>query len=327
MATQFYSNDLNILEQAKRLDPQNNVATIVELMNKTSELTADMVAVQANDIRSHEDNVRTELPTVGVRDINRGSTQSYSRTEKRTSNIILAEANPVIDEENIDPMPDPKKALNNEYKTYVEAMMQFFVENFFYGNPAQGEILGLFNEFNDLALENVVGLGGTGSDLTSVALIEWDELAFKMVYPRNHKTIGVDFTDKGKQLAHDADNNPFWAYMAQIKMKFGRSLVDPRNFQRICNIESDGATNNIIDITNKRHHELVRARNRLTNGGSGAVIYCNRDIKSQFDIFAMDKQGGFATVINKLSGEPVTVFQNMPIRLVEQMISTEDAVS
>lgn len=328
MATTVYNSKLTVYEQAKRLDPMNGVATIAELLNEISEFMVDAVAVMANDISSNQSHVRTELPVVGIRRVNEGASSTHSVVVPQRDDIMLLEAIPKIDEKLIDPMPDPRKSLNNEIMPFIEAEMQAFIDAIFYGSPSEalGEITGLSNKFGALALTNVVGLGGTGSDLNSVWMMEWDPNTCRLIYPRDSQSIGVEFNDKGKQLVYDSSNNPYMAYVNQIKMQFGLAVTDHRNAQRICNIETDGILNNIIDTANNKHHELIKARNRLLHAGRNAVIYANRTIKSQFDIWAADKDNGFYTMPDIL-GSPVSTFQGIPIRLVEGLLSTESAVT
>ena len=328
MATRVFANELNVYEQAKRLDPKNGVATIVELLNDINEFMVDAISIEANDISSHQSHVRKELPVTGIRRINEGASSTHSVVEPQRDDIMLLEAIPEIDEKLIDPMPDPRKSLNNEIMPFLESEMQAFIDAVFYGSPsnALGEITGLSNKFGDLALSNVVGLGGTGSDLASVWMMEWDPMTCRLIYPRDSKSVGVEWNDKGKQRVTDASNNPYFAYVSQIKMQFGLAVTDFRNAQRIANIESDGVVNNIIDTANNKHHELVKARNRLLHAGKNAVIYANRDIKSQFDIFALDKANGFY-MMEDITGGPVSSFQGIPIRLVEGLLSTETAIT
>jgi hypothetical protein len=328
MATTVYKSKLTVYEQAKRLDPSNGVATIAELLNEISEFMVDAVAVMANDINSNQSHVRTQLPVVGIRRINEGASSTGSVVVPQRDDIMLLEAIPKIDEKLIDNMPDPRKSLNNEIMPYMEAEMQAFIDAIFYGSPSDslGEITGLSNKFGDLALDNVAGLGGTGSDLNSVWMIEWDPNTCRLIYPRDSKTVGIEWNDRGKETVYDSSNNPYIAYVNQIKMQFGLAVTDHRNAQRICNIETDGILNNINDIANVKYHELVKARNRLLHAGKNAVIYANRTIKSQFDIFALDKANGFYMMEN-ITGEPLSTFQGIPIRLVEGLLSTESAVT
>lgn len=327
MATTVFNSKYNLYNQAKRLDPENNVATIVEILNEVSEFMVDAVAIMANDINSHESHVRKQLPVVGIRQVNEGSSSVHSVVEPQRDDIVLYEAMPEIDEKIIDNSPDPRKELNNEIVSYVEAMEQAFIDSIFYGDKATtGQIEGLANRFDALSLDNVWNLGGTGSDLASVWMMEWDPLACKLIFPRDHKSMGIQWEDKGKVRVTDANNKPFMAYASQIKMQFGIAVQDYRNVQRLANIESDGVLNNIIDTANNKHHTLVKARNQLTHAGKNAVIYCNRDMKAQFDIFALDKDNGFY-MMEDITGGPVTSFQGIPIRLVEGLLSTETALT
>ena len=139
-----------------------------------------------------------------------------------------------------------------------------------------------------------------------------------------HQALGVSEYDNGRQVITDDDDNRFDALESVIRVAFGIKLLDDRNIHRLVNIESSGSSNTLFDTD--KINELVRAINKLTSKGRNAVIYCNADIKSQFDIYALEHLLG-CTVSNDTFGQPVTMFRNIPIRLVEAMTSTETAIA
>ncbi len=324
MGNRIVANELNVVEMAKRLDPKNNVATIMELCNKKCDLLADAVATESNDLRSHVSHVRTSLPDVGIRMINEGTEKSSSSVEPTRHDIMLIESNPEIDEELIDGSGDPAKAMSSEIIPYTEAMMQYFVSCVLYGGMSErrGEIPGFAKMYDNSAMDNVISLGGT-NDLTSIYIVEWDERLCKLLYPKSHPTIGVKYTDFGLRKCTDANNRIFMGYGHQVKMKFGMAVDDDDCVQRICDIDSMGL--GIGDEAAKAHHKLITAKNLLPNMGAGAAIYCNRQTKTQFDIFAIDKSNGFY-YMKDITGAPVTSFQGTPIRMLDGLMNTESRV-
>ncbi len=91
--------------------------------------------------------------------------------------------------------------------------------------------------------------------------------------------------------------------------------------QRYTNIEVSGASY-IFDPD-----DLVTMLNRVPSRDN-LVIYCNRDIKTAMDINALNKSNGFYTQQGNgdIFGRPVTVFQGIPVRQADMIVSTETVV-
>lgn len=331
MAEITYNDQLTVLEQAQLIGPDGGILTIAELLNQENELMMDAVAQMANGIRAHVTAVRTDLPQIFPRKINQGSTTKYPQSKQIEDQIMLLEAWPKIDEQLVDPYPDPKKARASQLRSYIEAFAQAFNQNLFYGNAGDvGEIDGFSTIYNDSSMANVdVTASGAGSDTTSIWLAEWNTMKLSLIYPKDSKSVGLFNKDWGKKESVDASNGgSFAAYVSQMKMEFGWSNADARALQRLANIETDistADTGSLLDTDEVR--KLVAMRNRLPKRGKGKVaMYANRDLFTQFDIWAMEKVNGFYYESN-ISGSPLTMFQGIPIRLVEQLSSTETAIS
>jgi len=178
-------------------------------------------------------------------------------------------------------------------------------------------------------LDNVdITASGAGSDTASVWMVEWNMMKMALIYPKDSKSVGLFNKDWGKKETTDTSSRSYAAYVSQIKMELGWSNPDTRAVQRLANIETDistADTGSILDTNEIR--KFVAMRNRLPKRGSGKVgIYANRDLFTQFDIFAMEKTNGFYYQEN-ITGGPLPTFQGIPIRLVEQLVSTETAIT
>lgn len=315
---------LTILEQAKRRE-LGNVARIAELLEQYNEFTVDAPIYEANDVYSHLFTRRTAQPTITPRSINQGAARSRSTTEQVREHITLLEVWAEIDEQLIDHEPSPGAARRNELIAFVEAGAQEFARRLVYGNPADGDarqFRGLTARYNTLGTPNVISIGGTGG--TSVWLIEWGFDTAHLVHPKGSPGIGLNETDMGKIRVTDVSGNPFMAYVNQMKWEYGLVIKDDRAVQRLCNINVAGGANSLDNAT--RIRDMVRAKNRLPRMGRNAVIYAQRDTKSQFDIYALEKTNGFYMQSN-ITGGPLTMFQGIPIRMVEQLLTTEGVVT
>lgn len=326
MAAKVLANQLTVYEQAKRR-ANGEVQNIAEILEEVNEFLIDAPMYEANQVYTHISSVRTGLPTVSGRRINEGASKSSSQVEQITEQIAIIDVMAEIDELLIDHEPDPQKALMNEVKPFIEAGAQDFSKQILYGDPATDdtEIKGLAKRYADTSLDNVVSIGGS-SNLSSVYIIEWGESASHLIYPRGAKNVGITQKDHGKMRVTDTSGNPYFAYVYQTKAEFGIAVKDARSVQRLANISTTATTQNNLFSASTAIRPFIKARNRLPHFGKNAVIYVNRDIKSQLDIWALEKANGFYTMKN-IDGEPLTTFQGIPIRMVEQITSSETAVS
>lgn len=325
MATKVLANVLTVAEVAKRINPDGTPAKIAELLEQLNDILANFPAFQANEARSHVSTVRSHLPTVKARKINAGAFRSASGTKQIREKLCLLETWCEIDEQLIDHEPDPRQARLNELKAFLEATMQEFSRQIIYGDEAvdETELIGLATRYNALGA-NCVSAGGSGNDLTSVYLIELGDMAVHLVYPRGNNNVGIDNQDNGKVRITDANGNPYMAYSSKITCEYGLVVKDERAVQRIANVESAGTSANFASDTVVA--QLIYAIQRLPRAGENAVILCNRDVKAQFNIYALNKANGFYTS-KEITGKPITVFQDIPILRVDKILSTESALT
>lgn len=325
MAEITFNDQLTVLEQAQLIGPDGGILTIAEILNEENEIMRDAVAKMANGIRANVELIRTDLPAISARKINSGATTKYPQSSQIEDQIMLLEAWPEIDEQLVDPYPDKKKARASQLIAYIEAFSQAFANNLIYGNAGDvGEIDGWATRYADPSDANVTDAGGSGSDCSSLWMAEWHTSKLSLIYPKDSKSVGLFNKDWGKKRVTDTSGNPFAAYVSQMKMEFGWTNQDARALQRLGSIESTGTSNNLLATDGI--NPLVYMRNRLPKRGKGkTALYGNRDLLSQFDVWALDKSNGFYYQEN-ISGGPVAVFQGIPIRLVEQILSTEAAI-
>lgn len=325
MAAKVLANQLTVAEQAKRR-ANGDVQSIAEILEEVNEFLIDAPMYEANQVYSHLSSVRNGLPSISTRRINEGASKSASQVHQILEQITVLDVFAEIDELLIDHEPDPQKAMMNEVRPFLESGAQEFSRQLLYGDYGSNpeEIEGLAVRYADTSADNTVSLSGS-SDLTSVWMIEWGESISHLIYPRGAQNVGIYQKDHGKQRVTDTSGNPYMAYVYQTKAEFGIAVKDDRGVQRLANITTSGSSNNLFEDSTAMR-PLIKARNRLPHFGKNAVIYCNRDSKSQFDIWALEKANGFYTIKN-IDGEPLTTFQGIPIRMVEQISSDETAIS
>lgn len=323
----------NLLDVAKRLDPDGKIAKIVELLAQTNEILLDIPFKEANEKTSHLTTVRTGLPAVYWRLINQGVQPSKSTTAQIREGIGMLEAWSVCDVELAKLSGNEKAYRLSEAQAFLEAMNQEAAQTIIYGNAATAP-----EEFNGLAIryssssaangQNIIKGGGSGSDNTSIYLACWGEQTVHGIYPKGSKA-GVDHKDLGVQVEQNA-NGVTGAQMEVYKEKFnwnmGIALKDWRYVVRICNIDvSDLATGSAADITGL----MIRAIHRIPNLNMGKpVFYMNRTVFQYLDLQrrAAVTAGGQLDY-SVVDGKAVYMFRGIPVKIVDALLETEATVA
>lgn len=323
----------NLLDIAKRLDPDGKIAKIVEMLSQVNGIVEDIPFKEANEMTSHLTTVRTGLPTVYWRLLNAGVQHSKSTTAQIKEGIGMLEAWAVCDVKLAELSGNEKAYRLSEATAFLEAMNQEAAQTIIYGNAATAP-----EEFNGLAIryssssaangQNIIKGGGSGSDNTSIYLACWGEQTVHGIYPKGSKA-GVDHKDLGVQVEQNA-NGVTGAQMEVYKEKFnwnmGIALKDWRYVVRICNIDvSDLATGSAADITGL----MIRAIHRIPNLNMGKpVFYMNRTVFQYLDLQrrAAVTAGGQLDY-SVVDGKAVYMFRGIPVKIVDALLETEATVA
>lgn len=325
MTTIDTTAQLTMVEAIKRVDPKGDSAIIAEILQKKNPILRDLPWTEANDIWGHEVVRRASLPAGSFRRVNQGVDNEASLTVQVREGICMLETYSEADEAIIDNMPNPAQARMQEATAAIEGLGQTMASKLFYGNASTDpeEIDGVATRLASLdASNNVIGQGGTGSDESSVYIIQPGIDKVFMVYPRGSKSKGVSRTDKGKLTLLDSSGKKFEGYRDHYKVHFGLVVKDPRCVARLANIDPSGTY--VFDEDN-----LIRLLNRMPDAGAGAIIYVNETVLTQMEIAMKDKANvNFLPAQGEgLAGDPVMYFRRRPVRLCEAILNSEDAIT
>lgn len=313
---------LTLEEWAKRLDPSKKVATIVEILKQTNEVLDDMLFVQGNLVTGHRTTVRTGLPAVTWRKLNQGVQPSKSTTVQVDDSCGMCEGYAEVDKALADLNSNTAALRLSEDMAFMESFNQEMATKIFYGDhsTAPEEPLGVAPRYPHNDAPNVVDFGGSGSDVTSLWFITWGANVTHGIFPKGSKA-GFQHNDKGQVTLEDSNGGKFEGYRTHYKWDLGLVVRDWRFNVRCCNIETAGSTN-ILDV-----EKLIRAKNLIPNLNMGrTVIYCNRTIKTQFDIIAYNKVTPNIYTVD-VGGEHQTRFMGLPIRRCDAILDTETALT
>lgn len=331
------AQSLNIIDIAKRLDPDGSTADVAELLAQTNEIVQDIPWVEGNLPTGNRTTIRTGLPTTVWRKLYGGVPVSKSTTAQVDDTCGMLEARSEPDVDAVNMANDPARFRLDEANSFIEAMGQDFCTTLLYGdtsiNPER--FYGLQARYDQLpgpdaaaSAANVIDAGGTGSDNTSIYLVGWGRTTAFGIYPKN-SMAGLKHRDLGEIDAFDKDGNRYRAYGDLFKWNCGLVVKDWRYVARLANIDVTDASSGTGTMANQRLIELlIDLKNRLPRltGNVQPRIYANRTIKSALEKMALNKSNA-ALSIREAAGQFQTNFLEIPIRTVDQLLNTESALT
>ena len=320
MSTLDSTAQLTLLEQANRIDPQGNTAVIAEVLAATNEIMMDIPWTMANDTWTHKAVKRLTLPSGSWRRLNDGVSNEASQTVPVTFGIGMLESYAENDKALIDSFPDKAAARMAESRAFIEGMGQTLASTLFYGSIAATpeKFDGLTAYMGATNGWQVQDVGGTGSDTTSIYVVQWGEDAVHMVYPRGHKFLGVNHEDLGV-VTLSGSTGQYQGYRDHFSVYAGLVVRDERCIARVASIETSGTTATFDE------DYLIRAINNMRNRGAGCKIYMNTTIWTQMQIVAKDKTNVNYDARDPF-GRPLLTFMGHPVRLCDAILNTETAI-
>lgn len=322
---------LTLSDLAQRLDPNHQVAKIIEILNKKDGIVQDVPWVEGNLGTGHKVTIRTGLPTAAWRILNYGVPKSKSRTAQVIDTTGMLEVYSEVDKDLASLYDNRAAFLLSESKAFIEGMTQQFSETLFYGNTNTNpeRFLGLSTRYSSLSAENganIISGAGSGSDNTSIWLIAWSGDTINGIYPKGSQA-GLKMQDLGQHTVLDAVGNQYEAYRAHFQWKPGLTLKDWRYVVRIANIDvsdltkdGSGSSADVIDL-------MAQALEQIQDTNTGNLnFYCNRTVKS-FLRRQISNKSNVNLLMDTAGGKHVMTFDGVPVKLCETLLSTEATVS
>lgn len=328
---------LTLGDLAKRMDPNlADIAMTVEVLSQQNDILTVLPFMEGNLPTGHRTTLRSGLPTVGPRRINKGVTPTKSTTKQVDESTMLLEAWSEVDVETLRLSGNEAKVRASEDVATIEAMNQYFTTTFFYGNSATDidDFLGLGPRYNSLSGEysnQIFNAGGSGADNTSVWLVGMGERGLHGIYPKG-TAAGMERTDMGKYVVQD--NGTRRAVKGtQFVWHSGVAIKDYRHVIRIANIDvSNLATfGSGSDTSAALLRLMIQAMNRIPGNpeskgyGLNYAFLVNETTKTWADIMRTEKANG-AFTMKEIDGKEFTAFRNVPIIKCDAITDAEAAV-
>lgn len=321
-----------LLDLAKRSNPDGTIADVVELLNETNEILADMTFMEGNLPTGHRTTVRTGIPEPTWRKLYGGVQPTKSTTAQVTDNCGMLEAYAEIDKALADLNGNTASWRLSEERPHVEGMSQTMAETIFYGDETvyPERFTGLAPRYNRRsgfnAAENVLHGGGAGADNASIWLCVWGPNTGHGIVPKG-STAGIQMEDKGQVTIENADGSGgrMEAYRSHYRWDAGLTIRDWRYFVRICNIDRSELNAAISGSSANLPSLMFDAIERIPNLGMGRpVFYMDRGIKSMFRKQLATLKDNVTT--EEVAGVRVDMWQGISLRRCDALSANEALV-
>lgn len=321
-----------LLDLAKRTDPDGRIALVVEMLNQTNEILADMAWIEGNLPTGHRTTVRTGIPAPTWRRLYGGVQPTKSTTAQVTDNCGMLEAYAEVDKALADLNGNTAEWRLSEEMPHLEGMNQEIAETIFLGNELTepAAFTGLAPRFNDLSAnnaENIIDAGGTGSDNASIWLIVWGPQTSHGIVPKG-SAAGLQMTDKGQVTIENVDGNNgrMEAYRTHYRWDAGLTVKDWRYVVRIANIDKSALTFDASTGANLPNL-MFQALERVPNLSLGMpAFYMSRDVRTKVRQQLAERVKNSVLEYQDVGGHRTVMFQDVPMRRVDKLAADEARV-
>ena len=334
--TALSNDNPTLTDLAASLDPQGAVAKVVEMLNQTNEILADMTVMEGNLQNGHKSVIRTGLPTPTWRKLYGGVQPTKSTRVPVVDSCGMLEAYAECDKALADMSGDLGAFLLSESKPHIEAMGQTVSSTLFTGNEltAPETFTGFAPRYNDLTTaqskDNIVSGASThASENASIYLVVWSPETVTGITPKGSKA-GLSVTDKGLITIENVDGagGRMEAYRTHFKWDIGLCVRDWRYVVRIANInrntlKGDAASGaKLLDL-------MDDAIDRVPSLSMGRpAFYMDRELMSFFRRQAKASiSSSTLNIEQQRNGIPMMTYMGIPVRRVDALNQNETLVS
>lgn len=342
------TENLTLADWAKRTDDDGRVAVIIDLLSQTNMMLADMIWMEGNLTDGYKTTVRTGLPEGTWRMMYQGVAPTKSTTAQITERCGMLEAYSNIDKALADLNGNTAQFRLSEDRSFFEGISQQMQGALVYANQLEtpAQITGFAPRYSTLdpdeaeTANNVIDMGGSGATNTSIWWVQWGSDTCFGVFPLG-KVGGLMHQDLGQWTHQNSDGSLYEVYRSWFKWEAGLCVRDWRYVVRLANIDVTALNGvnaaNIINGLVKAGHLFPTAPATVSPvqsatepsgvvGPGRSAIYCNRTIATYLDLQAANKANVWLQQ-GQWDGMPITTFRGVPIRNVDQLLNTEDAVT
>lgn len=337
----------NLVDWARRIDPDGAVAIIAEMLSQCNEIMKDMIWAEGNLPLGHKTTVRVGLPQGVWRGANQGVPSSKTLTAQFQDSIGELVDYSIVDKSLALLNGNVAKFRYSEDMGHIEGLSQQVASGLFYLNEGTtpSAFTGFAPRYNTVSTAkaanavNVIDCGGTASANTSIWLVGWGDNTTFGIFPKGSQA-GLMYEDKGDVVpAYDANGNRFEAFTSMFQFKLGLCVKDWRYNVRMANIDTTTAglagltPPDLFALMAQAVIKLPTASRRLSGitesdapddpvPGINPAWYCDRTSRHWMDIQAIRDKNVLISM-TEYAGAPVIGFRDVAIRVCDALTNTE----
>jgi len=336
----------NIVNVTKRLDPDGNIAQIAEILAESNPILQDMPMLEGNLPTGHRYTMRSDLPEAQLRMLNYGTRPTKSKTIQMDDSTCMIEDWAEVDKDVANLNGNSAEFRMSEDTPHIEGIGQKAANLLIYGDSGADpkSMLGIAPRYdsttmvagippgkpnatiNSEHLPNIIDMGGTGADLTSIYYIVWGPSTVFGIYPKG-MAGGLVTEDLGLVTLHDNEGGRFRGYQSHYQWKMGLCVKDWRYIGRICNIDLSTLLTTAVN-QHDLYEAMIRLMHSIPSGGRNrGNFYCGSAIAAALDLAATDKGNLAIGTYQNAFGEFQTSFRGRPIKECDQIDEHETVVS
>lgn len=342
----------NLVDWARRADPDGAIAIVAELLSQCNEVMKDMIYQEGNLPLGHKVTVRNGLPQGTWRSVNTGVASSKSLTSQYQFSIGQLQAYSIVDKTLANLNGNVAKFRYTEDMAHIEGLSQQVASALFYSNEATNpsQFTGFgpnYNTVNTATAKNaanVLNAGGTTSaSQLSIWLVGWGDNTTFGIFPKGSQA-GLIYEDKGDIVPqYDTNGNRFEAYTSLFQFNIGLCIKDWRYNVRIANVDTTTAglqgssPPDLFALMSRAVVHLPTASRRLSGitesdapgdpvPGINPAWYVNRTGREYMDIQAIRDRNVLMNT-KDYAGDPVVTFRDCAIRVVDALTNSEAVIS
>jgi hypothetical protein len=322
----------NLYNLSQLKGPNGEIMQMIFSVAEQQDILQDIPFFPANGPTSHKFLRETKLVTGTWVDLNDGWDPSKGEMKTYRAEIGMLASRLQIDEKFMDIEPNFGAYVDRMAHPHYEGLGITMADAFVLGSNSAGtQINGIETHITSASQTDEADrkmfqtYGGTGSDLSSILLVDWGIDKVYAVYPQGAAFTGVKREENPHQLVDGNNSKKMWAYLADFMWDTALVIADDRCIRRLGNIDSSGTSTNLLD-SDYETDPIVDGLVTMKNMGRTADIYMNRTIWAQFWKVTKDKTNVVYDPGNPWK-QPETRFGNNRIRFTDSLLNTETAIS
>jgi len=325
-----------LADLSKRLDPNDKVATIIEIINKKNAILDDIIWKEGNLLTGEKTTIRTGIPEPTWRKLNYGVAQAKSTTQQITDTCGMMESYCEVDKDLVKLNGNTSAYLMSENKAFIEGFGQTLASTMFYGDVSVNpeKFTGLAPRFSAISTNedesgyNIIDAKGTSTNNTSIWAVVWGQDTVMGIYPKGSKA-GFEMENLGQVTSVDSNGLMHEVIRTHYKWDCGLTVKNWRAVARVANInytqlltagDSSDVSANIV-----KYMQMAMDRVEDFIDGGTLVFYMHPEVKSMLGL-KLDEKGFSQLSVQELKARRnVLTFNGAPIRPCRAILKNAEA--